>query len=247
MTYRNPVDDFERRVEGLRAFHQGGGSSAPLLVNFSGGKFQLNDGNHRHEALVRDGVTAFPMIFWTTGDPDKQGLLDTLGPWLEIGRLYNEGLAQGRQGVVGCLVVRPDGRLFAQRRSPSRRTFPGCWDLVGGHIESGESPYQALTRELAEETDWELDRVLGLRRVVDWETLGPDGGQTLKREFVVAVTIRGRWDQPVLEAGKATEGRWFGPEDGEVLNENRTGTDTYVYDLFRAEFGQSAGQTGGFR
>lgn len=154
----------------------------------------------------------------------------------EIDRLYEEGLLQGRQGVMGCLVVRPDGRVFAQRRSLTRKLFPGCWDLVGGHVEAGETPRQALVRELREETGWDLDRILGLRKVVDWESPGPDGRPVRKREFVVALTVAGRWDEPRLEGGKVTEGRWFGPGDLEVLNENRPGTDTYVYDCCRDFF-----------
>ena len=157
----------------------------------------------------------------------------------DIDRLHAEGLARGRQGVVGCLVVRPDGRLFAQRRSPSRKTFPGCWDLVGGHIESAETPRRALVRELKEETGWILDRVLSLRKVVDWESPGHDGRPALKREFVVAVTICGGWDSPRLEAGKVTDGLWFGPADLKTLIENREGSDTYVYDLYSAFFGVS--------
>jgi len=154
----------------------------------------------------------------------------------EIDRLYAEGLAQGRQGVVGALILRPDGRVFAQRRSPDRRLFPGCWDLVGGHLEAGESPRDALVRELAEETGWQFESLLELRRVVDWESPDAEGKQELKREFVVVVTVAGGWDHSRLEGGKATEGRWFGPGDLEVLNENRAGRDTYVYDLYSDYF-----------
>lgn len=153
----------------------------------------------------------------------------------EIDRLHAEGLALGRQGVVGCLVVRPDGRVFAQRRAPTRRLFPGCWDLVGGHLEPGETPREALVRELEEETGWSLERVLGLRRVVDWESAGLDGQPVLRREFVVAVTIRSGWDTPRLETSKVTEGRWFGFEDLAMLNENRAGTDSYVHGLIAEE------------
>jgi len=151
-----------------------------------------------------------------------------------IDRLHREGLALGRQGVVGCLVVGPGG-VFAQRRSLTRRLFPGCWDLVGGHIEAGETPRQALARELAEETGWTLNQVLGLRKVLDWESQGSDGHPVRKREFVVAVTVTGSWDSPRLEIGKVTEGRWFDRDTLGVLNENRPDTDRYVYDLVREE------------
>ena len=31
---------------------------------------------------------------------------------------------------------------------------PGCWGLFGGHLDPGESPDQALRRELQEEINW---------------------------------------------------------------------------------------------
>jgi 8-oxo-dGTP diphosphatase len=34
--------------------------------------------------------------------------------------------------------------------------FPGYWDLIGGHLEEGETPEQALVREVKEELDIDL-------------------------------------------------------------------------------------------
>ena len=34
--------------------------------------------------------------------------------------------------------------------------FPGYWDLIGGHVEEGETPEQALIREVREELDIDL-------------------------------------------------------------------------------------------
>lgn len=36
-------------------------------------------------------------------------------------------------------------------RSPQRRWYPDSWDLPGRHVRDGESPRQALARELDEE------------------------------------------------------------------------------------------------
>ena len=44
-----------------------------------------------------------------------------------------------------------DGQLLLGHRHPARRWYPDCWDLVGGHVEEGESPEQAVKRECREE------------------------------------------------------------------------------------------------
>lgn len=52
--------------------------------------------------------------------------------------------------VAAALLV-DDGRVLLGHRHPDREHYPDCWDAVGGHIEPGESPEQALLRECREE------------------------------------------------------------------------------------------------
>lgn len=51
--------------------------------------------------------------------------------------------------VVGAVLVH-DGKILAARRGPGR-SMAGYWEFPGGKIELGESPEQALHRELSEE------------------------------------------------------------------------------------------------
>ncbi|MBO4648264.1 MAG: NUDIX domain-containing protein [Lentisphaeria bacterium] len=54
---------------------------------------------------------------------------------------------------VRVAVYHPDGKsLLLQKRSMSKDIFPGRWDMaVGGHVDSGETPDQAVVREMREE------------------------------------------------------------------------------------------------
>ncbi|MBT2527657.1 (deoxy)nucleoside triphosphate pyrophosphohydrolase [Streptomyces sp. ISL-99] len=57
--------------------------------------------------------------------------------------------------VVGAAVF-DEGRLLAARRSAPPE-LAGRWELPGGKVEPGETPEQALVRELREELGVETD------------------------------------------------------------------------------------------
>ena len=55
----------------------------------------------------------------------------------------------GHRIVVAGAVLDRDRLLLAQRRYPP--DLAGLWELPGGKVEAGESPADALRRELREE------------------------------------------------------------------------------------------------
>ncbi|MEU8259783.1 NUDIX domain-containing protein [Micromonospora sp. NPDC048999] len=125
---------------------------------------------------------------------------------------------------AGALIVGDDGRLFFQRRSPERRLFPNCWDIVGGHLEPGEGVADALRREVTEETGWTVSEVLG--QVGEYRYTGDDGLARVETDFLVRVD--GDLARPRLEVGKHTEFRWLGEEDVVVLDEHRHVNDGLI-------------------
>ena len=60
------------------------------------------------------------------------------------------------EGVEVCPVVSSalysDDKVLLLKRPEMCKSFPGCWSLVAGKIEKGESPVEAARREIHEET-----------------------------------------------------------------------------------------------
>ena len=67
--------------------------------------------------------------------------------------------------VVAAIIVE-NGRVFATQRGYG--DFKDGWEFPGGKIEAGESPEQALVREIREELDTEI-RVERLLVTVEWD------------------------------------------------------------------------------
>lgn len=68
--------------------------------------------------------------------------------------------------------------------------FPDKWDLIGGHIEEGETPEEALVREVTEELDYELTEYKFFREYV---CLEGDAYPNIKYIY------SGRFNMPVEE------------------------------------------------
>jgi 8-oxo-dGTP pyrophosphatase MutT (NUDIX family) len=51
-----------------------------------------------------------------------------------------------------CALVRREGRILAMRRSMAKDAAPGIWEALSGRIEPGESPLEAVHREIEEES-----------------------------------------------------------------------------------------------
>lgn len=61
---RQSPDHWEKKVKNLAEIMGEGFAPAPLIVTDFWNKFEIADGNHRHEALVRQGVKSYWTIFF---------------------------------------------------------------------------------------------------------------------------------------------------------------------------------------
>jgi len=127
---------------------------------------------------------------------------------------------------VGALIRDEHGRVYVHRRSADRRLLPGIWDIVGGHVEAGETPEQALAREVEEETGWTVREVLGTVADWEWEWQG-----RVRRELDYLVAVDGDLSRPRLEVGKHDASAWVGVDDLELLMVGRTDGDRRLRDI----------------
>jgi mutator protein MutT len=127
---------------------------------------------------------------------------------------------------VGALIRNDQQRVYVQRRTADRRLLPGTWDIVGGHLEEGETPEQALAREVEEETGWRVREIVATVTDWEWEYEG-----RVRRELDYLVTVDGDLARPRLEEGKHDASAWVGPDDLDLLMVNRTDGDRRLRDI----------------
>ncbi len=137
--------------------------------------------------------------------------------------------AEERQCVVGAIIINAQKQAFVQKRSADRHLFPGCWDIVGGHVEPGETLAQALGREIREETGWELSDILTQVGLFDWQ----DEHGNKRREFDYLARVKGDLEHPRLEWSRFSEFRWIGLDEIELLKENRSEDDMVLYEVVK--------------
>ena len=106
---------------------------------------------------------------------------------------------------VGLFLLDDRNRFLLLRRRGSHGA--GCWGLVGGHLEYGQSPQQAAVAETAEETGVSLDPA-AVRLGPYTNDLFPDEGKHYVTLFASAVLPPGQ--QPrIMEPHKADAMGWF--------------------------------------
>ena len=112
-------------------------------------------------------------------------------------------------------VVSKDGKCILEKRFESSHSYPGCWSLVAGKIEQGETPVEAAKREILEETSIEVDDP-----VDSMEPLYVREGNVLFKVYPFHFDSKGK--EPVLN-GENEKYMWASVEDAKQL---KTVTDT---------------------
>lgn len=136
---------------------------------------------------------------------------------LEYETLPRELKDRGVNIGVAVLLTSADNHVLVTRRASHMRTFPGIWVPPGGHIEIGESLFNAGAREVQEETGLVLSNipyhVLGL-----WESVYPhklEFGTPIRQHIVVYLAMKSdlTWqelfDQIKLDPSETDAAMWL--------------------------------------
>ncbi len=80
--------------------------------------------------------------------------------------------------IAAVILENDNGEfLFYLRDNKPGIPFPQHWDLIGGHVEEGETPEEALLREVREELNYELKEYRFFKR---YECLSGDAYPNIK-------------------------------------------------------------------
>ena len=109
---------------------------------------------------------------------------------------------------IACAIFWREGCVLLVRRAGHKERFPDCWDLVGGHVEPGESAEAAMLREAKEEIGL---TPLRFRKVAEH----------LEQDVVFHLFLVIEWQggEPVLLGDEHTAMQWVTPDEAASLDD----------------------------
>ena len=103
--------------------------------------------------------------------------------------------------AVIAVVVNSRGQVLLTRRAPEKEACPGWWENSGGGVQSGETPRQAMARELWEET--------GIRaKEQDFTLLLREDCRGGDHFDIYALSWEGAAEEVRLQPGETDAARW---------------------------------------
>jgi 8-oxo-dGTP pyrophosphatase MutT (NUDIX family) len=107
-----------------------------------------------------------------------------------------------------CAIFVRATRLLLAKRAPHKAVCPNCWDVIGGHVEPGETVEQALIREAKEEVG-----LTPLRFMAAGSILKSEPGSNDQATYHFFIVFEWSGGEPVMLGDEHTEFRWFTIEE----------------------------------
>lgn len=108
--------------------------------------------------------------------------------------------------IVRVMLFDEDGFVLIQKRLPTTRLFPNCWDnSAAGHVDEGEDYLTAAKRELKEELGLEV----GLKEASYYRAYSEDGDKKLDRFTKIYTAIIPNDTKFNLQPEEVAEVKWI--------------------------------------
>ena len=105
------------------------------------------------------------------------------------------------------ILYTPTGRILLQHRSHDAFRLPNYWAFFGGGIEQGESPTEALEREVLEELFYQVKNPYFLMA----QKVSDEQDENMKYVFVE------QYEGQPLQLGEGQAMGWFSPDETHEL------------------------------
>ena len=147
---------------------------------------------------------------------------------LNISRERFEKISGEYNQSVHVWFLNDKNELLIQKRSMSKRVYPGMWAITGGAVDSGEQPIDALYREVKEELGLtiapeETELLLSLSRTYDFVDI-----YLVKKEIHL--------DDIIMQPEEVDEVKWVSIDEFKsLLKENKIPSSIGFYSNFALE------------
>ena len=142
----------------------------------------------------------------------------------QFNNLLTQDDLQNFRIICEAYIFNEKSQIFAQKRSANRLKHPNSWNVVGGHLENGETLEECLVREILEETGWEIEKIIDLIEIIEFELPSKmlKSGELAKEKVFKFLVKAKELKEPILESDKACEYVWFDSKNVEITTQNRT-------------------------
>lgn len=127
---------------------------------------------------------------------------------------------------VVAAAIEKDGKFFCAQR-PEGKSLGGFWEFPGGKLEKGESPEQALIREIKEELNSEIQIVSYINEA--------------SYDYDFGTVVMKTYHAKLLELLEHQNSTWLAPRELSTINRapvNRPAVKTITTSLVQRDLNQ---------
>ena len=149
------------------------------------------------------------------------------GEFIDREIVHSEGLLHREVGVI---VLNENNEMLLEKRSLTKKQSPGKWALCAGHIEAGDTPENAILREVKEEIGIDITKNdLEFLDVFRRDKKFDNGQHNNTYIYIYIYKTNKKVEDYIIQIEELSEVKYFPIKDIEKALEERN-TDYAFYD-----------------